>query len=303
MALRSMPCQSRSDPSARRTARWRARASRWRRRRRPGCWPAGRAAAARSGQAGSDDVESRGRVTGQFEQQVALPVRDAQRLRERFHDLRGGRGRPALLQSGQIVVGDPSELGQLFAAQPGRTPSSPDRHAHRSRARRDRATDAPSCRTPRMHPYHSARQRSRCPGPSSPTKTWPLPRRLESAHTRCMKTVVMTGGTAGFGAVAAQRISDTPNTKLILGARDTKSVDALPLDLARLANVRSFVQSLTKKLDGTSIDVLILNAGAQFGIPSTGPRTDSNQRSRSITLPTIFCSGCSRPVSRRMRPS
>jgi NAD(P)-dependent dehydrogenase (short-subunit alcohol dehydrogenase family) len=82
-----------------------------------------------------------------------------------------------------------------------------------------------------------------------------------------MKTVVMTGGTAGFGAVAAKRISNTPNTRLILGARDNKnsSIETLPLDLARLSNVRSFIQSLTKKLDGTKIDILILNAGAQFG--------------------------------------
>jgi NAD(P)-dependent dehydrogenase (short-subunit alcohol dehydrogenase family) len=89
-----------------------------------------------------------------------------------------------------------------------------------------------------------------------------------------MKTVVMTGGTAGFGAVAAKRISDTPNTKLILGARDTKnsSIDVLPLDLARLSNVRSFVQALTKKLDGTKVDILILNAGAQFG--NTKHRTE-----------------------------
>jgi NAD(P)-dependent dehydrogenase (short-subunit alcohol dehydrogenase family) len=89
-----------------------------------------------------------------------------------------------------------------------------------------------------------------------------------------MKTVVMTGGTAGFGAIAAKKISDTPNTKLILGARNTKnsSIDALPLDLARLANVRSFVHALTKKLDGTKVDVLILNAGAQFG--NTKHRTE-----------------------------
>jgi NAD(P)-dependent dehydrogenase (short-subunit alcohol dehydrogenase family) len=82
-----------------------------------------------------------------------------------------------------------------------------------------------------------------------------------------MKTVVMTGGTAGFGAVAAQRISDTPNTKPIIGARDTKnpSIDTLPLDLARLSNVRSFVQALTTKLGDTKIDILIMNAGAQFG--------------------------------------
>jgi NAD(P)-dependent dehydrogenase (short-subunit alcohol dehydrogenase family) len=82
-----------------------------------------------------------------------------------------------------------------------------------------------------------------------------------------MRTVVMTGGTAGFGAVAAKRIFNTPNTKLILGARDSKnaSIETLPLDLARLSNVRSFVQSLTKKLGGTKIDTLIMNAGAQFG--------------------------------------
>ncbi len=82
-----------------------------------------------------------------------------------------------------------------------------------------------------------------------------------------MKTVVMTGGTAGFGAVAAKIIFDNPNTRLILGARDDKnsSIEILPLDLARLSNVRSFVQSLMKKLDGTKIDGLIMNAGAQFG--------------------------------------
>jgi NAD(P)-dependent dehydrogenase (short-subunit alcohol dehydrogenase family) len=82
-----------------------------------------------------------------------------------------------------------------------------------------------------------------------------------------MKTAVMTGGTAGFGAVAATRIFNTPNTKLILGARDNKSssIETLPLDLARLSNVRSFVQSLKKKLNGTKIDILIMNAGAQFG--------------------------------------
>jgi NAD(P)-dependent dehydrogenase (short-subunit alcohol dehydrogenase family) len=82
-----------------------------------------------------------------------------------------------------------------------------------------------------------------------------------------MKTVVMTGGTAGFGAVAAQKIAYTPNTRLILGARDNKnsSIETLPLDLASLSNVRSFARALTKKLDGAKIDGLILNAGAQFG--------------------------------------
>src|SRR5277367_749754 len=45
-----------------------------------------------------------------------------------------------------------------------------------------------------------------------------------------------------------------------------------PLDLARLSNVRSVGQALEKKLDGTKIDVLILNAGAQFG--NTKNRTE-----------------------------
>jgi NAD(P)-dependent dehydrogenase (short-subunit alcohol dehydrogenase family) len=82
-----------------------------------------------------------------------------------------------------------------------------------------------------------------------------------------MKTIVMTGGTAGFGAVAAKRISNMADTRLILGARDNKNpaIETLPLDLASLSNVQYFVQSLTKKLNGTKIDSLILNAGAQFG--------------------------------------
>ena len=97
-----------------------------------------------------------------------------------------------------------------------------------------------------------------------------------------MKTVVMTGGTAGFGAAAATRIFDTPNTRLILGARDAKnsSIEALPLDLARMSNVRSFVQTLTKRLDGTKIDVLILNAGAQFG--NTRHRTEDGFESTFV---------------------
>jgi NAD(P)-dependent dehydrogenase (short-subunit alcohol dehydrogenase family) len=82
-----------------------------------------------------------------------------------------------------------------------------------------------------------------------------------------MRTVVMTGGTAGFGAVAARSIFNTPNTKLILGARGNgnSSIETLPLDLAHLSQVRSFVRALTRKLEGTKIDILIMNAGAQFG--------------------------------------
>jgi short-subunit dehydrogenase involved in D-alanine esterification of teichoic acids len=34
-----------------------------------------------------------------------------------------------------------------------------------------------------------------------------------------MNTIVMTGGTSGLGEVAARRFIQTPNTRLLLGAR------------------------------------------------------------------------------------
>lgn len=81
-----------------------------------------------------------------------------------------------------------------------------------------------------------------------------------------MKTVVMTGGTAGLGQVAAQGIGAVPDTRLLLGARTAGT--ASPLDLSRLASVREFAQAL----DATRIDVLILNAGIQSA--TSGNRTE-----------------------------
>jgi NAD(P)-dependent dehydrogenase (short-subunit alcohol dehydrogenase family) len=109
-----------------------------------------------------------------------------------------------------------------------------------------------------------------------------------------MRTVVMTGGTAGFGAVAAQQIVNAPDTRLIVGARDIKasSIDTLPLDLARLASVRLFVEALGKTLGDNKIDALIMNAGAQFGTPSIEHATDSNRRSQSTTSRITCCCGC-----------
>lgn len=69
-----------------------------------------------------------------------------------------------------------------------------------------------------------------------------------------VSTIVMTGGTSGFGAIAATRLS--AGNRLILGAR-SPSGDAIPLDLARLDSVRAFAE----RLGDTSIDVLVLNAG------------------------------------------
>jgi NAD(P)-dependent dehydrogenase (short-subunit alcohol dehydrogenase family) len=89
-----------------------------------------------------------------------------------------------------------------------------------------------------------------------------------------MKTVVMTGGTSGLGEIAARKLYSMPNTLLLLGAREgtQTQIERLPLDLTRLANVRAFVEALSAKLGDTQIDVLVLNAGAQFG--SLNERTE-----------------------------
>src|SRR5215469_1381170 len=89
-----------------------------------------------------------------------------------------------------------------------------------------------------------------------------------------MRIVVMTGGTAGLGEVAAQQISKTPRTRLIVGARGRPALadsTVLPLDLARLTDVRAFAHAVFDQLNGAGIDALVLNAGAQF--PNLKQRT------------------------------
>jgi NAD(P)-dependent dehydrogenase (short-subunit alcohol dehydrogenase family) len=78
-----------------------------------------------------------------------------------------------------------------------------------------------------------------------------------------MRTIVITGGTSGFGAVASHRIAATPDTRLLLGARATApdGIESLPLDLVKLSTVRSFAASVTERLGGAEIDALVLNAG------------------------------------------
>lgn len=77
-----------------------------------------------------------------------------------------------------------------------------------------------------------------------------------------MSTVVMTGGTSGFGAVAAERLSRAGNTRLIQGARRSASVgESIPLELTELDSARAFAASVRERLGDTPIDVLVLNAG------------------------------------------
>jgi NAD(P)-dependent dehydrogenase (short-subunit alcohol dehydrogenase family) len=81
-----------------------------------------------------------------------------------------------------------------------------------------------------------------------------------------MNTIVMTGGTSGLGEVAARRFIETPNTRLLLGARRRGPLGAetLPLDLMRLENVRSFASAVDRELGPAQINSLVLNAGLLF---------------------------------------
>ncbi|BCK53406.1 putative dehydrogenase/reductase [Nocardia wallacei] len=71
----------------------------------------------------------------------------------------------------------------------------------------------------------------------------------------------MTGGTSGFGAIAADRIACTDSARLLLGARRTATGAVLPLDLTELASVRAFATEVRETLGDTRIDALVLNAG------------------------------------------
>ena len=81
-----------------------------------------------------------------------------------------------------------------------------------------------------------------------------------------MNTIVMTGGTSGLGEVAAKRFIQTPNTRLLLGARrgELLGAETLPLDLISLENVRTFASAVDRKLGPAQINALVLNAGVLF---------------------------------------
>jgi len=87
----------------------------------------------------------------------------------------------------------------------------------------------------------------------------------EHAHT-----LVMTGATSGIGAHALARLTAPAGTRAIIGARPSSTrpaldgVEVLPLDLSSLAEVRGFAAAVLDSLGGERIDMLVLNAGAQF---------------------------------------
>lgn len=87
-----------------------------------------------------------------------------------------------------------------------------------------------------------------------------------------MSTMVMTGGTSGFGAIAAGRLRCSGETRLLLGARRVREFGgSLPLELTELESVRVFAAAVRDELAGTPIDALILNAG--IVLPDAARRT------------------------------
>ena len=81
-----------------------------------------------------------------------------------------------------------------------------------------------------------------------------------------MNTIVMTGATSGIGKVAAEQIRAAPGVQLVIGARvaPPDGLRVLPLDLAHLESVRTFVQQVEAWLGDRPINGLVLNAASQF---------------------------------------
>lgn len=88
-----------------------------------------------------------------------------------------------------------------------------------------------------------------------------------------LRTIVMTGATAGIGAAALPLLA-APGTRIIIGARSggVAGVEQLLLDLGSLASVRGFAAAVAAALGDARIDVLVLNAGMQR--PDVAARSD-----------------------------
>jgi len=78
------------------------------------------------------------------------------------------------------------------------------------------------------------------------------------------KTIVMTGGSSGFGQTTIKKFLQTKDVRIILGVRNVRNiagVETIALDLNSLAKVHSFADNVIVKLGSNRIDALVLNAG------------------------------------------
>ncbi len=80
--------------------------------------------------------------------------------------------------------------------------------------------------------------------------------------------IVMTGATSGIGAQAVKQLAASPDTLILTGVRGhgrtVSGAEVFPLDLASLASVRAFADDIKQRLGNAKIEMLVLNAGAQF---------------------------------------
>jgi NAD(P)-dependent dehydrogenase (short-subunit alcohol dehydrogenase family) len=112
-----------------------------------------------------------------------------------------------------------------------------------------------------------------------------------------MRTVVMTGGSSGLGAVALDRLVRSPATTVLLGVRRPAATGArtFGLDLARLDDVRAFAARVGAEVAERGIDALVLNAGAAF-TSADGRTADGFERTFVVNhlAHTCCCACCCR---------
>ena len=88
------------------------------------------------------------------------------------------------------------------------------------------------------------------------------------SQTHPTHVLVMTGATSGIGAQAVKQLAASPDTLVLTGARGhgrtVPGAEVFPLDLASLASVHAFADAIKQRLGDAKIEMLVLNAGAQF---------------------------------------
>ena len=110
------------------------------------------------------------------------------------------------------------------------------------------------------------------------------------SQTHPTHILVMTGATSGIGAQAVKQLAVSPDTLVLTGVRGTgrtvPGAEVFPLDLASLASVRAFADAIKQRLGDGKIEMLVLNAGAQF------PRNQRSGDGFEMTFVTRNSEGC-----------